>query len=212
MYWPFLRHKNGFFVSYTVNFFALSMLVFTLKGREMDLILTPCSNKIWKLHFNLTLPGSHEGNGGESPVFPKFHSLGQSVKMHYRNGFQQQFYPREGIWQCLEMILFVTTEEVPLAFSVEAKNAVKIPTTPTDSHRIIIWCKNANSAKSGNPVWQKCKLHLIHVNKCTSGKGPTCQCRRHRRCSFNPWVRKIPFSRKWQSTPVFLSGQRSLVS
>ena len=32
---------------------------------------------------------------------------------------------------------------------------------------------------------------------------------------FNPWVRKIPWRRKWQSTPVFLPeeshGQRSLV-
>ena len=40
------------------------------------------------------------------------------------------------------------------------------------------------------------------------------QCRRHRRYKFNPWVRKIPWSRKWQSTPVFLPGkfhgQRSL--
>ena len=25
----------------------------------------------------------------------------------------------------------------------------------------------------------------------TSGKEPTCQCRRHRRCGFSPWVRKI---------------------
>ena len=32
---------------------------------------------------------------------------------------------------------------------------------------------------------------------------------------FNPWVRKIPWRRKWQPTPVFLPGkshgQRSLV-
>ena len=32
---------------------------------------------------------------------------------------------------------------------------------------------------------------------------------------FDPWVRKIPWSRKWQPTPIFLSekfyGQRSLV-
>ena len=38
------------------------------------------------------------------------------------------------------------------------------------------------------------------------------QCRRP---GFNPWVRKIPWRRKWQPTPVFLpgksSGQRSLV-
>ena len=33
---------------------------------------------------------------------------------------------------------------------------------------------------------------------------------------FNPWVRKIPWRRKWHSTPVFLPGelhgQRSLVA
>ena len=48
----------------------------------------------------------------------------------------------------------------------------------------------------------------------TSGKEHTCQCRRHRRCKFDPWVEKIPWSRKWQSAPVFLPGkllgQRSL--
>ena len=42
-----------------------------------------------------------------------------------------------------------------------------------------------------------------------------CKCRRHRRCGFDPWVRKIPWRRKWQPTPVILSGksnrQRSLV-
>ena len=28
-----------------------------------------------------------------------------------------------------------------------------------------------------------------------SGKEPTCQCRRHKRWGFNPWVRKIPWRR-----------------
>ena len=38
-----------------------------------------------------------------------------------------------------------------------------------------------------------------------SGKEPPCQCRRHERCRFDPWVRKIPgpWRRKWQPTPVF---------
>ena len=48
-----------------------------------------------------------------------------------------------------------------------------------------------------------------------SGKESACQCRRCRRCGFDPWVRKIPSSRKWQATSVFLPGlshgQRSLV-
>ena len=36
----------------------------------------------------------------------------------------------------------------------------------------------------------------------------------NRRCGFDPWVRKIPWRRKWHPTPVFLPGeshgQRSL--
>ena len=34
-----------------------------------------------------------------------------------------------------------------------------------------------------------------------SGKESACQCRR---CGFNPWVRKMPWRKKWQPTPVFL--------
>ena len=47
-----------------------------------------------------------------------------------------------------------------------------------------------------------------------SGKEPTCQCRRRKRRGFDPWVGKIPWTRAWQPTPVFLHGeshgQRSL--
>ena len=45
---------------------------------------------------------------------------------------------------------------------------------------------------------------------CSAGDPPEC-----RRPGFNPWVRKIPWRRKWQPAPVFLPGkshgQRSLV-
>ena len=37
-----------------------------------------------------------------------------------------------------------------------------------------------------------------------TGKGSACQCKRR---GFNPWVRKIPWSGKWQSTPIFLPGK-----
>ena len=40
-----------------------------------------------------------------------------------------------------------------------------------------------------------------------SNKEPNCQFRRHKRHGFNPWVRKIPWRRSWQPTPVFLPGQ-----
>ena len=49
-----------------------------------------------------------------------------------------------------------------------------------------------------------------------SGKESVCWCGRCKRCSFDPRVRKIPWRRKWQLTPLFLSGkpngQSSLVS
>ena len=38
----------------------------------------------------------------------------------------------------------------------------------------------------------------------TSGKEPTCECRRHKSYVLDPWVRKIPWRRAWQPTPVFL--------
>ena len=48
----------------------------------------------------------------------------------------------------------------------------------------------------------------------TSAEEPSCHCRRRKRHGFDPWVRKIPWRRKWQPTPLFLPGeshaQRSL--
>ena len=53
--------------------------------------------------------------------------------------------------------------------------------------------------------------HLYKGFPGLSSKESTCQCRTLR---FDPWVRKIPWRKKWQPTPVFLPGesrgQRSL--
>ena len=43
-----------------------------------------------------------------------------------------------------------------------------------------------------------------------SGKELACQCRKHKRWSFDPWVRKIPWRTVWQPTPGESHGQRSL--
>ena len=72
-----------------------------------------------------------------------------------------------------------------------------------------------------------CSVHLLSIicynkvlcarssfTKGFRGKEPACQCRRCKRHGFNCWVRKIPWRRAWQPTPVFLPGeshgQRSL--
>ena len=56
---------------------------------------------------------------------------------------------------------------------------------------------------------------LYRLARWLTYKSTRLQCRRHRRRGFDPWVRKIPWRRKWQPTPVFLPGkshgQRSLV-
>ena len=46
-------------------------------------------------------------------------------------------------------------------------------------------------------------LNLRHPRWCRD-KESTCQCRR---CRFDPWVGKIPWRRKWQTSPIFLPGE-----
>ena len=46
-------------------------------------------------------------------------------------------------------------------------------------------------------------MYLTRLPRWCSGEESACQYRRPKRCRFNPWVRKIPGSRKWQPTPVF---------
>ena len=54
-------------------------------------------------------------------------------------------------------------------------------------------------------------LPCVGLSRWLSGKESACQCRRQ---GFDPWVRKIPWRRKWLPTQVFLPGgshgQRSL--
>ena len=79
-------------------------------------------------------------------------------------------------------------------------------------------CANDSSSLSSEwaPSSQKTNQYspicpVIGLLRWLRGKESACQCRRH---SFNLWVRKIPWRRKWQPTPVFLPGkshrQRSL--
>ena len=56
------------------------------------------------------------------------------------------------------------------------------------------------------PQWKHQHSFVIDYNRnegllmWCSGKEPTCQCRRCRRCEFNPWAGKIPWRRAWQPT------------
>ena len=57
---------------------------------------------------------------------------------------------------------------------------------------------------------------ILGTSRWCSGKEFACWCRRHKRLGFDPWVGKIPWSRKWQPTPLFspgkFQGQKNLAS
>ena len=52
------------------------------------------------------------------------------------------------------------------------------------------------------------RIHVIEIIAyppgSTSGKEPSCQCRRPKSYGLDPWVQKFPWRRKWQPAPVFL--------
>ena len=54
-----------------------------------------------------------------------------------------------------------------------------------------------------------CVCVCVHTHKpwASSGKEPTCQCRRCKRHGFNSWVRKTPWRMAWQPTSVSLPGE-----
>ena len=81
------------------------------------------------------------------------------------------------------------------------------------SKGLIIFTKHFLNTSQCHPLqWlssiSRVNIKLNHVNLCgASGKGPACQCRRHKRHGFDTWVGKILRKRKWQPSPVFLPGK-----
>ena len=73
-----------------------------------------------------------------------------------------------------------------------------------------------NSPMHESEKWKWSRSVVFGFPRGDIGKESISQCRRHKRCRSDPWVWKIPWRRKWQSTPVFLPGeshgQRSLAS
>ena len=73
-------------------------------------------------------------------------------------------------------------------------------------------CPTLHDPMDGSPPGSSIHGITCIINRWLSGKESSCQCRKR---SFDPWVGKIPWRRKWQPTPVFLPGeshgQRSLV-
>ena len=70
------------------------------------------------------------------------------------------------------------------------------------SSRLTTFDKNVDSLT--NMIFEHLLIQSLEALWRLSGKESACQCRRP---GFDPWVRKIPWRRKWQPTPVFLPGK-----
>ena len=101
----------------------------------------------------------------------------------------------EGEWWCVN---FPTIAGKESSQTPEPDNEVFWALLPkfcftTECHELVLF-----KTKEGLPRW-------------LSGKESSCQCPRR---GFSPWIRKVPWRRKWQPTLVFLPGnchgQRSL--
>ena len=72
-------------------------------------------------------------------------------------------------------------------------------------------CWQSRHSSDQQPWLQDSSLDLGKLQEQASqmarGKESICQCRRHGRWGFDSWVRKIPWRRKWQPTPVLLPGK-----
>ena len=84
-------------------------------------------------------------------------------------------------------------------------------------HRIFGGCFRLEISKDRGPSCWGLSQNLLCPGgfpSGTSGKELACQCRKHKRCGFDPWVRKIPWRRAYN--PLQYSclqnphGQRSL--
>ena len=77
------------------------------------------------------------------------------------------------------------------------REAQKISLSKTKKSRMTFTC---TEPKDTSETWsEKCDLRgYLGLPRWHCGEGPSCWSRRHRRWGFNPWVGKIPWSRKWQ--------------
>ena len=92
------------------------------------------------------------------------------------------------------------TTKSPLCKSVNWVFSGWLEASKWDSHRVgHDWSNLAGAAAAGY-----LKLGFPGGAR---GKEPASQCRRRKRCGFDPWVENIPWRTTWQPTPVFLPGE-----
>ena len=116
---------------------------------------------------------------------------------------------------------FLWRRKKPSRITNLIKNAIKCICFPTEKFLFCMLCNLMGKCLMKKALkWESRCLHFLfrvlpgNFPGGRVGKEFACPCRRHKRCRFDPWVRRILWRMKWQLTPLFLPGkphgQRSL--
>ena len=92
---------------------------------------------------------------------------------------------------------------MPNFYVSECVAIYKTKTAVSVSPGTLASCLRLTSVGSGQPSWPP----LAHSVNTAPRVECAYQCRRHRSRGFNLWIRKIPWRRERQPTPVFLPGE-----
>ena len=79
-------------------------------------------------------------------------------------------------------------------------HVVQIPPPPS----LRQCCNVAQTGHWPSPLWNLDSGVVWVLPRWCYGKETACQCKRHMRCEFDPWVWMIPWRSVWQPTPVFM--------
>ena len=78
------------------------------------------------------------------------------------------------------------------------------PKWPEPPSCIPPWTRDNEDVRCGVQLWEVTRQR--ELPRWHSSKESAWQCRRCKRSQLDPWIGKIPWSKKWLSTPVFLPG------
>ena len=85
---------------------------------------------------------------------------------------------------------------LPLSTAQSKEEDELLSATQTTCWMLVLFC---NQQVPLSPLFEIVIVYIWHVpfdSKWLSDKESACQCRRHKRCRFDPWVRKIPWNKE----------------
>ena len=111
-------------------------------------------------------------------------------------------------WNCFSELELSQTALKSYTPGRSKSSIQKVSSSPELNYSMDCWVFTLNSHSDLTWIsWPTFHGSVAGFPGGTSGKEPTCQCRRLKRPGFHPWAGKIPWRKKWQPSPVFLPGE-----